>query len=314
MVEEGPVVSASTVKITQTERLDLRRAIWQVCDAVSAPLRRSGGLGVQGRPLLRGAEIGLDFEGYDDYRIGADVRRVDWSLYGRTRALHVRRFQDEGSGCLALLVDASGSMGVGRGAKWKRAYALAAVLALTGLRELHQVKIGVVRNGKTQWLPTAVGFDSAEQILRFLEAHRPFGSTRLGPAMDTLPESDGVRGLCILLSDFLDPAGGEGSIARVRRRGWGMGLVRISDPNEFDFSAERLSNPEGDGVASLPNDGTIAAEIASEIQAHRAALIKEANRYRIGLADLSTEETLRESVLRVLGKVFLHRVDRSQVQ
>ena len=276
--------------------------VWALCEHFSLRLRRGGGLGVQGKPLPHGVTDGIDFRGFDDYTPGMDVRHLDWPLYVRTQRLYIRRYAEEAAGLLVVLVDGSGSMGVDGGQKWRRARDIAAVLAFTGLRELHQVCLGVMHDGRPLWLPATGGLDFVAEAFGFLGALGPRGTTDLGQAIAALPERR-VSGHAVLLSDFLDPAGVDTALVQLARRGLTADLCRVRIPGELDLPPEGqdLSDPEGAGVYQVPGGAADITRIQGRIETHERALEASARRYYTPLYDVGVEGSLSQAVELVLA-------------
>jgi uncharacterized protein (DUF58 family) len=63
----------------------------------------------------RGAKIGAgsEFAQHRDYRLGYDLRQINWRLDGRTRRLHVKEVFAETTMPVQLVLDASASMRTG---------------------------------------------------------------------------------------------------------------------------------------------------------------------------------------------------------
>src|ERR1700748_884704 len=51
-----------------------------------------------------------EFAEYRAYTPGDDLRHVDWSLYGRTDRIYLKRYRGETNSQLTVLLDASNSM------------------------------------------------------------------------------------------------------------------------------------------------------------------------------------------------------------
>lgn len=66
--------------------------------------------GSSGGHLGKGIGSSVDFQDYREYEAGDDLRRIDWSLYGRTDKLIVKLFREEVNPHVDLLIDASASM------------------------------------------------------------------------------------------------------------------------------------------------------------------------------------------------------------
>ena len=149
------------------------------------------------------AGLGLDFLGHRSYRVGDDVRHVDWSLFARHHSLHVREFEDDSLGTLMLLVDGSGSMALGEPSKWQFARQLTKVFGFAALKALHAIVVGVAIDGEIIWMPRGVGRDFGQRVSSFLAAISPTGLGECYPAPRMLfgrvqPSH------CLVLSDFLD--------------------------------------------------------------------------------------------------------------
>jgi uncharacterized protein (DUF58 family) len=158
---------------------------------------------------LAGARLGhrsgssLEFMDHREYQPGDDIRRIDWAGYARSDRLIVKRYREEVSPHLDLLVDGSRSMKLAGSAKAAAALGLAAALA-TAAAEHHFTHT-------LWWAGQAVRRASqpgdqphAWQGLEF-EGDQPLDRTlaRLGPAW----RRQAVR---IVISDLLwpgDPAG-----------------------------------------------------------------------------------------------------------
>ena len=263
-----------------------------VCERFSLWLRQGGGLDVRGRPVPAGAVAGLDFEGFAEYVPGMDLRHLDWRLYARHRGFYVRRFADEGAGLLAVVVDASGSMGVGEPAKWRLARQLAAVLSFAALREVHELLLGVVQDGRLHALPVTGGLSFAPECFRFLARFGPSGPTRLGTALGDLPVA-GARGEAVIISDFLDPHGPAGAMDTLAAQGFRIDLCRITARGELELPADgAVHDPEGDGHRVVPQEARARARIAAAITEHRQALDDAARKRGATLLDLDASESL----------------------
>ena len=74
---------------------------------------------------------GMAFSEVREYRIGDDVRDIDWNVTARSRAPHVKVYEEERELTMMLLVDVSGSRLFGSTSKLKKNLIteIAAVLA-----------------------------------------------------------------------------------------------------------------------------------------------------------------------------------------
>src|SRR5579871_4849870 len=73
-----------------------------------------------------------EFADYKEYAPGDDLARLDWRVFGRTRRLYLRQFEEETDMTVYLMLDTSGSMryaGEKRQSKFFLAAKIAAALA-----------------------------------------------------------------------------------------------------------------------------------------------------------------------------------------
>ena len=275
-----------------------------ICEQFSLWLRQGGGLPIRGRPLPMGDASGLDFEGFAEYSPGMDLRHLDWTIYARTRAFYVRTYADEGAGVLAVLLDGSGSMGVGSPSKWGLARRLAAALTFAGLREVDSVLVGVARGSALEALPVTGGLSFASTAFAFLGCQSPAGTTDLGAALGALPTGL-ARGDAIVISDFLDPCGAEAGLEAMSRAGWRVDLIRIAARAEFDLPppGTALHDPEGEGHQLVPRDPSERDRLGARIREQRTALVTSANRWGAVLVEVMSDDSLPVGLMRFFRAV-----------
>ena len=233
-------------------------------------LRVGGGVALGTVPQAGRPGGGLDFVGHQAYRLGDDVRHVDWSLYGRNGELYVRQFEDEARGQLVLLVDASGSMSIGSPSKWDVARRLATIISVAALRGLQPVSIGVLSDGDWAWLPPGHGEEYAWKLSDFMRQIAPSGRGGFGPALTRLMR-DRARGQLLVFSDFIDETAHVDGFAGWSQLNGVPIMCRIEAREEFDLpdGGQRVADPEGLGSALLPSDFGELKAIEQTLKAHR---------------------------------------------
>ena len=63
---------------------------------------------------------GLAFSEVREYRVGDDVRDIDWNVTARSRSPHIKVYEEERELTMMLLVDVSGSRMFGTAANLKK--------------------------------------------------------------------------------------------------------------------------------------------------------------------------------------------------
>ncbi len=187
----------------------------------------------EGSGRSAGVGEGMEFVGYRPYRAGEDLRRLDWNLLGRLDRAFIRVMRRESSERWALLVDTSGSMGVGPPGKLQWAAEVAGALAALALASGASVDVLASDEPGPQGAPLRRRSE-LQAWMRRVEGWRAGGSQGLG----TLLEPARLRGAdrVIAIGDFmgLDPARVGANFARGRE--WS--LVQVLAPDEVSPTGE----------------------------------------------------------------------------
>jgi uncharacterized protein (DUF58 family) len=93
-----------------------------------APPRRAP-MGGGGLHLSNRAGSSLEFRDHREYQAGDDLRRIDWSAYGRTDKLIVKLYREEVSPHVDIVIDGSRSMALEGSSKLEATLGLAALFA-----------------------------------------------------------------------------------------------------------------------------------------------------------------------------------------
>lgn len=280
-----------------------------LCERFSLCLRQGGGLPVRGHALRGGLSPGLDFEGHREWVEGLDPRHIDWTLWARHRALYVRTFEDEGAGVLAVLLDASKSMGLGQPSRFALAQRVAAALVYAGLREARGVLLGLARGAvlERHWLTG--GADAAGLAYDVLARAEPDGETSLAAAADHLRALP-ARGDVVVVSDFLDPSGADAVIDRLAALGWHVSALRLLTEDE------RCAPPPGTGLRDPETLRRVVAPsetsaLQHRLDAHHASLRGAVARQGGALVEAMPNERLGVVLERLLSALLRARGARA---
>ncbi|MDQ1437840.1 MAG: hypothetical protein QOK43_1469 [Acidimicrobiaceae bacterium] len=191
----------------------------------------------QGLVLAAGSELGEARE----YRVGDDVRRMDWNLTARTTVPHVRDTVAERELESWLVVDRTASMDFGTARNEKRETAIGAAAAFAFLNNRAGNRTGAVlvdRADRPTVLPARSGRDQVLGLLHTLIT-REGGPGQLEGALVTTDRLARRRGLVVVVSDFLDPSEWRISLRRLAGRHQVV-AVEVRDPREDDLPAVGL--------------------------------------------------------------------------
>lgn len=175
---------------------------------------------------------GVEFADHRDYQPGDDFRYLDWNVYQRFGRLLLRLYEEEEDLAIYFIIDASGSMAFGDGAKLKYAKRVCAALAYVGLANLDRVAIVSTSDRVMDRMQETRGKARIFKVFRFLRELEPAGTTDLGDAMKTFVAQHKRKGLAVVISDLYDPAGFERGINVLRYNKFDPFVVHVADPKE----------------------------------------------------------------------------------
>ncbi|MBV9949841.1 MAG: DUF58 domain-containing protein [Myxococcales bacterium] len=236
------------------------------------------------RSARRGA--GVEFGGYREYLPGDDLRWLDRRSLLRHDRLVVRQFETETDRSLALVVDASASMGFrgprAPGAKLAFSAVLAGALARVALASGDPASLAFLgAGGRDAPAPRAGGREQFDRIVAALEAVQASGDASADPSMVervmTRVARDTRRGaVLVVLSDLLDlPDGSAARISELASRGRILVVVQVLDPAELELPFDgtvRLRALEGGAV--------VETDAATAREPYRRALAALRERWR----------------------------------
>lgn len=221
-----------------------------------ALLQRLQGVELKSRFLVRGlyasrhrtADHGssTEFIEHRDYRIGDELRRVDWRVLARTDRLFVKIHEMESTMKVHLLIDSSASMRVPAAAGLPGKLELACVIAgaITFLAEGQQDSIGLAFLGDRieEFIPARQGVAHRTLLFEHLARPKGDGGGRFGDLVLEASQRLGRRGMAFLLTDALDdPDRLSAALRSLRVREQDATVIQILDRNELDFPFDRMT-------------------------------------------------------------------------
>jgi len=276
-------------------------------------VRRARRLRYQIRPqavvALSGAYLGarpgtgLTFAELRAYEPGDDVRHLDWNVTARLGRPFVRRYIEERSLNLWIIVDVSASLRFGPDGRQKadRAAQSAALLAAAAIQNGDLVGLLLVSDRIEAELPPGGGTRHLARLLRMLVA-TPASSrkTDVGVALTRVGRIK-RRGLIVVVGDFLtlDPPA---AWRRARRR-HDVFAVRVTDPREEilpDAGLIRIEDPES-GRRRVVNSHSrrVRARYRREADDRNERFLSWSREAGVRSVEVSTDEDPIQSLLRL---------------
>ncbi|MBR6830969.1 MAG: DUF58 domain-containing protein [Tidjanibacter sp.] len=150
---------------------------------------------------------GMSFSEVREYRMGDDVRDIDWNVTARARQPHIKIYEEERELTMMLMVDVSGSRMFGSGDKFKKSVMteIAAVLAFSAAQNNDKVGCLFFSDKVEKFIPPKKGRSHILMIIRELIEFRPeSNTTSLAEPVRYLTNALKKRCVAFLLSDFMD--------------------------------------------------------------------------------------------------------------
>jgi uncharacterized protein (DUF58 family) len=244
------------------------------------------------------------------YRIGDDVRHIDWNLTARTTLPHVRDTTAERELEAWLVVDRSASMDFGTARSEKRDLAHAAAAAFTFMNGRAGNRVGAViaRPWGMRIVPARTGRAASLAVVHGLAADEARGTPEAAapPLAAALTAADRLarrRGMVVVISDFLDGSDwskGMGALARRHH----IIAVEVRDPREDDLAPVgllTLVDPEtGRRLEVNTNSGRLRAKFVRAAAERRAATAKAVRRAGARHLVLSTDRDWLLDIVRAV--------------
>lgn len=252
----------------------------------------------QGERKAAATGAGVEFADHRPYQPGDDLRRVDWNAWQRQPGqVQLRLYSEDRNMRVAVLVDATGSMGTHGGEHFARkldfAGTVAAGLALVSLTNRDFVRVGCF--GGPAGTEAATGHDMGAMpgVLQLL------GRTEAGRGCDDprgmlLALAGGRRSdLAFLLSDMLAPEEEvEQTLRALATVGHAPVLVHVVSPDDLepDLSrAQRMVDAETGEAVELPGGPQVAAAWAEARDAWLADLDSRCRRLGVRRIQVRTD-------------------------
>ena len=272
-----------------------------------------------GRYSARQRGRGLDFEELRHYRVGDDIRSMDWKVTNRTRKPHVRVYTEERERPLLLLVDQRQSMFFGSQEKMKSVVA-AEVAALLGWQllaagdcvgavvfndsDLVETRPRRSRNTVLRILQQCVDMNHLLAVGKNKSNAGTAGEDRLNHVL-TLAQRLCSHDYCIVLISDLS-GWNELSVRHIKSlaRHNDLHINLIYDPLEKTLPAERqLVVSDGDlQIAVAARRGGLQQQYTERFVNDVEHLQQQLGKYAVSVTTIDTVAPLQQQIRRLTGK------------
>jgi uncharacterized protein (DUF58 family) len=208
---------------------------------MAAPRIARSAMSGERRSRARGQST--EFADHRAYVPGDDLRRLDWSLYGRLDRLYLRLFEEDRELRVLLFLDASESMNFGTPTKFQAAARLAAAIGHATLCGFDRVGLRVFpgatpsADGSSQASADWRGRRATRRLQESIAQVRPGGRGGFNEALRRGAFESKQAGAAVVLSDFLDPGGYEDGLSALTARGFRVEAIQVVCGEEIEPTA-----------------------------------------------------------------------------
>ena len=184
---------------------------------------------------------GMSFSEVREYRLGDDVRDIDWNVTARSRTPHIKIYEEERELTMMLMVDVSGSRKFGSTEQTKQGVLteIAAVLAFSAAQTGDKVGCIFFSDKVEKFIPPKKGRSHILMIIRSLIEFTPQSEgTALSEAVRYMTNVNKKRCTTFILSDFINPKSDMTPLEdalKIATSRHDLVAIRVSDPRDKEL-------------------------------------------------------------------------------
>ena len=256
-----------------------------------------------------------EFQQHRPYRVGDDLKYLDWKLLARTDRLYTRQFRETTSMSVMLVLDGSASMAFPETgtSKWRYAAVLAASLAHLVVSQGDAVGLLAMTNDRLTYLPAKGGRPHLRSLIATMDRLQPAGSWSPARGIARGAELLKRRGVVLVLSDFQDAEDEtHRELRRVASHGHDVAMLQVVAPDEstFPYTGDIEFEDLETSQRRLIDAGAIGAEYRRAFETFLERSRAHARRDRVDYAlmrtDLPPGRTLRDFLMQREAKPGAH--------
>ena len=255
---------------------------------------------------------GMSFAEVREYRIGDDVRDIDWNVTARSHKPHIKVYEEERELTMMLMVDVSGSRMFGTTDLLKKNIIteLAAVLAFSASQTGDKVGCIFFSDKVEKFIPPKKGRSHILMIIRELVGFVPESNgTAISEAIRYLTGVNKKRCTAFLLSDFLNSKKDDEALndaLKIATSRHDIIALKVSDPREKempDVGVVELQDAETARKVWVDTASKAVRDYYAAAWAEREEKTREMLLHnRIDIADISTDSDYVAELIKLFKK------------
>ena len=242
---------------------------------------------------------GMSFSEVREYRLGDDVRDIDWNVTARSRTPHIKIYEEERELTMMLVVDVSGSRKFGSTEQTKQNIIteIAAVLAFSAAQTGDKVGCIFFSDKVEKFIPPKKGRSHILMIIRSLIEFTPqTDGTALSEAVRYMTNVNKKRCTTFILSDFINPKSDMEKLEdalKIATSRHDLVAIRVTDPRDKvlpDVGIIEMQDAEsGEKVWVDSSSATVREFFAQQWESRNQAMENLLKHNRIDTAEVSTD-------------------------
>ncbi len=245
----------------------------------------------------------VEFSDFREYMPGDDVRRIDWNAYGRMDRLFIKEFMEEKEAVFHIFIDTSKSMAFGEQPKATMALRIAGAFAYIILNNLDRVSVSAVKEDSLTVGKGMTGRKALQKILTELESFEFAGKTSLSQAIRSRDIHG--KGVSVIISDFLDPAGIGAGIRYLKYKKQDIILIHVMAKEEMDIRIEGtvdLRDMETGEKLRVTMSNNAIRNYTGQLKAFRQHMEQISKKYQMRYLFVRSDEDLEKVLLEGMKK------------
>jgi uncharacterized protein (DUF58 family) len=242
---------------------------------------------------------GMSFSEVREYRLGDDVRDIDWNVTARSRTPHIKIYEEERELTMMLVVDVSGSRKFGSTEQTKQNIIteIAAVLAFSAAQTGDKVGCIFFSDKVEKFIPPKKGRSHILMIIRSLIEFTPqTDGTALSEAVRYMTNVNKKRCTTFILSDFINPKSDMEKLEdalKIATSRHDLVAIRVTDPRDKvlpDVGIIEMQDAEsGEKVWVDSSSAAVREFFAQQWESRNQAMENLLKHNRIDTAEVSTD-------------------------
>ena len=255
---------------------------------------------------------GMSFAEVREYRLGDDVRDIDWNVTARSGDPHIKVYEEERELTMMLMVDVSGSrlFGTTDALKKNIITELAAVLAFSASQTGDKVGCIFFSDKVEKFIPPKKGRSHILMIIRELVSFVPESNgTAISEAVRYLTGVNKKRCTAFLLSDFLNSKRDDEALSdalKIATSRHDIIALKVTDPREKempDVGIVELQDAETARKVWVDTASRAVRDHYAKAWAEREERTRELLLHnRIDIADISTDSDYVAELIKLFKK------------